>query len=107
MSPDLSCVRCKATVSPMLIDYLEDGAVCRTCIVAAASDPMEIARGHRALMVSMGRRSLIIGVVMLAIGIAVLALGISGGGTIMLIPTGFLVGGVVEIVRGATKLSGN
>ncbi len=103
---DLTCVRCKTTVPARLIDYLDDGAVCRTCIVAANSDPMEIARGERALMVSMGRRSLIIGLVMVAIGIAVLALGVSGGGTIVLIPTGFLVGGVIEIVRGAAKLSG-
>ena len=104
---DLTCVRCKATVSPMLIDYLEDGAVCRTCIVAAASDPMEIARGERALMVSIGRRALIIGIVMLAIGITVLALTASGGGSVVLIPTGFLVGGIVEIIRGVTKLSGS
>jgi hypothetical protein len=102
---DLTCVRCKLAVSPALIDYLEDGAVCRSCIVAAASDPMAIANGHRALMVSMGRRSLIIGVVMLAIGITVLALGLSGG-TIVLVPIGLLAGGVIEIVRGAAKLSG-
>jgi hypothetical protein len=28
------------------------------------------------------------------------------GGQIMLIPTGLLIGGVVELVRGFTKLSG-
>ena len=103
---DLTCVRCKQLVAARLIDYLDDGAVCRTCIVAANSDPMKIASGERALMVSMGRRSLFIGLVMVAIGIAVLALGLSGGGTIVLIPVGLLAGGVFEIVRGATKLSG-
>ncbi|MBA2538943.1 MAG: hypothetical protein H0V17_04855 [Deltaproteobacteria bacterium] len=101
---DLTCVRCKATVSPMLIDYQVDGAVCRPCIIKEASDPMAIAAGERALMVSIGRRALIIGIVMVAIGVTVLALGISGG-TILLIPTGLLIGGIFEIVRGVTKLS--
>ena len=103
---DMTCIRCKAMVSPQLIDFLEDGAVCRTCIVAAASNPAAIAKGERALMRSMGWRSLIIGSVMLALGIGVLALGVTGGGSVMLVPTGLLLGGLIEIVRGATKLSG-
>ena len=103
---DITCVRCQATVSPMLIDYLEEGAVCRTCLIAADSNPEAIARGERALMRSMGRRSVAIGIFMLAIGVAILALGASGGGSIMLLPTGLLIGGIVELVRGASKLSG-
>src|SRR4051812_8385013 len=103
---DMTCVRWKAGVSPQLIDYLDDGAVCRTCIIAAGSDPVAIERGERALMRSMGRRSVLIGSVMLAIGIAVLALGASGGSQIMVIPVGLLIGGLVELARGATKLSG-
>lgn len=89
-----------------MIDYLEDGAVCRTCIVAANSDPMAMANKHRDLTVSMGRRSLFIGLVMVAIGITVLALGIAGGGSIIVVPIGFLAVGAIEIVRGATKLAG-
>ena len=103
---DMTCVRCKTTVSPQLIDFLDDGAVCRTCIIAAESDPVAIARGERALLRSIGRRQLTVGVFMLAIGIAVLALGASGGGSLMLVPTGLLLGGLVEIARGAGNLSG-
>ena len=43
---------------------------------------------------------------MLAIGIAVLALGAGAGGSIMIVPVGMLVGGVVELVRGMSNLSG-
>jgi hypothetical protein len=103
---DMTCVRCKATVSPQLIDFLDDGAVCRTCIIAADTDPVAMARSERALLRSIGRRQLTVGVFMLAIGIAVLALGASGGGSLMLIPTGLLLGGLVEITRGASNLSG-
>jgi len=103
---DMTCVRCKQTVSPQLIDFLDDGAVCRSCIVAAASDPAAIAKGERELMVSMGRRSVLIGSIMLVIGIAILALGASGGGQIMVIPVGMLLGGLIELGRGATKLMG-
>jgi hypothetical protein len=102
---DMTCVRCKASVSPQLIDYLDDGAVCRTCIIAAASDPVAIEKGERALMVSMGRRSVVIGCVMLAIGIGILAVGASGG-SVMVIPVGMLVGGLVELGRGSMKLMG-
>jgi hypothetical protein len=102
---DMTCVRCQAVVSPQLIDFEEDGAVCRNCIVKAASDPMAIAKGERELMRSMGWRHLIIGLVMLAIGISLLALGLSGAGTIVVIPVGMLVGGVIELINGITKLS--
>lgn len=102
---DIACVRCQKAVSPQLIDYLEDGAVCRTCIIAAESNPEAIARGERALMRSMGKRSVVIGSVMLVLGIAVLALFSSAGGQVLLVPTGLLIGGVVELVRGSSKLS--
>src|SRR3954471_1447026 len=103
---DMTCVRCKATVSPQLIDFLDDGAVCRTCIVAAESNPEAIARGERALLRSIGRRQVTVGIFMLVIGIAVLVLGASGGGSVMIIPAGMLVGGLVELARGAGNLSG-
>lgn len=102
---DIACVRCKSAVSPQLIDYLEDGAVCRTCLIAAESNPEAIARGERALMRSMGTRSVVIGCVMLVLGIVILALFSSAGGQVMLVPTGLLIGGIVELVRGSTKLS--
>jgi hypothetical protein len=102
---DMTCVRCKAVVSPQLIDFLEDGAVCRNCIIAEASNPAAIAKGERDLMRSMGWRQLIIGIVMLVIGIAILSLGLSGSGGIVLIPTGMLIGGVAEIAIGISKLS--
>jgi hypothetical protein len=58
-------------------------------------------------MRSIGRRQLVIGIVMLAIGIAILALGLSGGSSLVLIPTGMLIGGLVECVVGVSKLSSN
>jgi hypothetical protein len=44
---------------------------------------------------------------MMVIGIAVLVLGVSGGGTVILVPTGLLLGGIIEAVRGLTKLGAN
>jgi hypothetical protein len=102
---DMTCVRCKAVVSPQLIDFLDDGAVCRSCIIKAQSDPAAIAKGERDLMRSMGRRNLLVGLVMVALGITVLALGVSGG-SLVIVPTGLLLGGLVELARGATQLSG-
>lgn len=88
------------------ISFVDDGAVCRPCIIAADSDPASIARSERALMHSIGRRQLSVGVLMLAIGIAILALGAGAGGSIMLVPVGMLVGGFIEIARGMNNLSG-
>jgi hypothetical protein len=102
---DMTCVRCKSVVSPQLIDFLDDGAVCRTCIIAAASDPAAIARGERDLMRSMGLRNVLVGLFMLAIGITILALGASGG-SVMVVPVGMLLGGLIELARGASQLSG-
>jgi hypothetical protein len=99
----MTCVRCGAVVPPQQIDFTPDGAVCRNCIRAAASDPEAIARGEKALYHSMGRRHLFIGIFMLVVGIAVLSLGV--GGQIVVVPTGFLIGGLIEIVNGVTKLS--
>ncbi len=103
---DMTCVRCHATVSPQLIDFMPDGAVCRPCMVKADSDPDAIARGERAFLRSIGRRQITTGVFMLAVGIAVLAIFSGAGGTVMLVPVGLLVGGVVELARGAGNLSG-
>lgn len=103
---DMTCVRCQATVSPQLIDFMADGAVCRTCLIKADSDPASIARSERALLRSIGRRQLMVGVLMLVIGIPILALGASGAGSIMILPVGLLVGGFVEIARGLSNLSG-
>ncbi len=102
---DMTCVRCQVTVSPQLIDFLPDGAVCRSCLIKAESDPVAIERGERALLRSIGGRQLTVGGFMLAIGIAVLALGAAGSSSIMLLPTGLLIGGVFEIVRGINNLS--
>ena len=103
---DMTCIRCHATVSPQLIDFMPDGAVCRDCIRKADSDPMAIARGERAFLRSIGRRQVVTGVFMLAIGVAVLVIFSSGGGSVMLLPVGLLVGGIVELARGAGNLSG-
>ncbi len=100
---DMTCVRCKAVVSPQLIDFLDDGAVCRSCIVKAESDPAAIARGERELLRSTGRRQLIAGVIMLAFGISILSLGLSGG-SLVVVPTGMLLGGLVECAMGLSKL---
>lgn len=101
---DMTCVRCKAVVPPQQIDFLDDGAVCRTCIIAAESNPEAIAAGERALYHSMGRRHLFIGIFMVVLGIAVLSIGLSGS-QIVLVPTGLLIGGLIEIVNGVTKLN--
>lgn len=103
---DMTCVRCQTPVAPQLIDFMDDGAVCRTCLVTAASDPVAIANGERELMRSMGWRQLIAGIIMLVVGISVLALGLSGGGSLVLIPTGFLLGGAYEVFVGLGKLTG-
>lgn len=99
---DMTCVRCQAVVPPQQIDFTADGAVCRACLIRADSDPEAIARGERALYHSMGRRHLFIGIFMLVVGIAILSIGT--GGSIMVVPTGLLIGGIVEIVNGITKL---
>jgi hypothetical protein len=102
---DMTCARCGGVFPAQQIDFLPDGAVCRDCIRKADSDPAQIDRLERELLHSIGRRQLIIGIFMLVVGIAILAVGASAGGTIMLIPTGMLFGGLYEIIRGVTNLS--
>jgi hypothetical protein len=101
---DMACSRCGGMFPPQLIDYLPDGAVCRECIRKADSDPAQLDRLERELLHSIGRRQLIIGIVMLVLGIGTLVVGASAGGTIMLVPTGMLLGGIYEIIRGAGNL---
>jgi hypothetical protein len=103
--PDMTCVRCHKVVPARLIDFEHDGAVCRSCIIAAHSDPAEIARGERELLRSIGTRQVVIGFVMLAIGIAILTLGLDSNSTVVLVPTGFLLGGLFELVRGFGNLN--
>lgn len=99
-----TCGQCGASVPAGEITYTPVGAYCKKCHVAETAD---VARLEREFMRSTGRRQLIIGIVMLAIGIAILSLGMSGSSTIMLIPTGMLLGGLVECVLGLGKLSSN
>jgi hypothetical protein len=101
---DMACVRCQAMVSPQLIDFLDDGAVCRKCIIAAESDPAAIAKGERDLLHSFGRRQTATGVILLVLAIGLFAFSASAGGTIMLVPSGMLVGGIVELTRGLNNL---
>ena len=98
---DLTCVRCQRRWHPQLIDFRDDGAVCRFCIAAAEASPEAIAEGEGALMRSMGRRRLAIGTVMVAIGIAILSLNPLGG-LFNYVATGLLVVGGIQIVRGVT-----
>ncbi len=101
---DMTCVRCAGAFPPQQIDFLADGAVCVGCIRKADSDPAELDRLERELLHSIGRRQLIVGILMVVLGIGVLALGASAGGTIMVVPAGMLLGGIYEIIRGATNL---
>jgi hypothetical protein len=102
---DMTCGRCSGVFPPQQIDFVSDVAVCRACIRKADSDPAELDRSERALLHSIGRRQLIVGVLMLVVAIAILALGASAGGTVMLIPTGMLLGGVYELARGIANLA--
>ena len=102
--PDMSCVRCKAVVPPQQIDFLDDGAVCRACIIKADTDPAAMAKGERDLLHSFGRRQTAAGVILVVLAIGVFALGAAGGGTIVLVPTGMLVGGIVQLTRGINNL---
>ena len=86
------------------ITFTPVGSYCKKCHVAETADSDKL---ERALLRSIGKRQLIIGIVMLAIGIAVLSLGMSGSSQIMVIPVGMLVGGLVEIALGWMKLSSN
>jgi hypothetical protein len=97
-----TCGKCGASVSADQIEYTLVGAYCKRCHVAETAD---VAQLERAFVRSTGRRQLIIGLVMLAIGIAILSLGQSGGSSIMLVPTGMLLGGIVECALGLSKLS--
>jgi hypothetical protein len=97
-----TCGQCSARVPEDEIAYTPVGSYCKSCHVAETAD---IGRLERAFMRSTGWRQLIIGVVMIAIAIAILALGASGSSTIMLIPTGMLLGGLAECVLGISKLS--
>ncbi len=97
-----TCGQCGNSVPVGEITYTPVGSYCKQCHVAETAD---MARHERAFLRSIGRRQLIIGIVMLVIGIAVLSLGMSGDSTIMLIPTGLLLGGIVECARGLSNLS--
>ena len=99
-----TCGQCGATVPAGEIAYTPVGSYCRACHVAEQADAAVL---ERKLVRSIGIRRLIIGLVMLVIGGAILALGVAGGGNLIVIPTGFIIGGIVEIALGATKLSGD
>jgi hypothetical protein len=99
-----TCGQCGSNVPVSDITYTPVGSYCKTCHLAETAD---VAKLERAFNRSTGTRQLIIGIVMLAIGIAVLSLGMSGSSQIMLIPTGLLIGGLIEAVLGLGKLSSN
>jgi hypothetical protein len=101
---DMTCGRCGGVFPPQQIDFLPDGAVCSECIRKASSDPAQIARLERELLHSFGRRQLIVGIFLVALSIAILAFDAVGSSRYILVPTGMLIGGVYEIVRGVTNL---
>ena len=95
---DVICCRCKSAVLASHTDFCDDGIVCRTCLVAAASD-QDFLKMERELARSTARRRILTGGIMLTFGLVILSLGMSGGG-LVLVPTGMLVGGAVELGRG-------
>src|SRR5262245_3055483 len=95
-----SCGTCGVVMPADQIELTVVGAYCRQCLVTETADSERL---ERELLRSTGRRQVIAGVIMLAFGITILSLGISGG-AIVLVPTGILVGGLFELVQGATKL---
>ena len=99
-----TCSQCGASVPYEEITFTPVGSYCKKCHVAETANSAEL---ERALLRSIGRRQLIIGIVMLAIGSAILALGLSGSSQITVIPVGMLVGGLVETALGWMKLSSN
>ena len=98
---NVTCGQCGASVPDAEITYTPVGSYCKSCHVAETHDADKL---ERALLRSIGKRQLLVGIVMLVIGTAVLALGLSGG-QIVVIPVGLLVGGLVEIALGYMKLT--
>lgn len=94
------CDRCTATFEPSQIERTLAGSYCRPCLAAETADSDRL---EKQLLRSIGRRQLLVGLIMVAFGIAVLSLGLSGG-SLVVIPTGMLLGGAVEIFRGVSKL---
>ena len=101
---DAICGQCGATVPADQLVRTLVGSYCRQCHHAEIAD---IPERHRAFMRSLGWRQLFVGLLMLVIGSAVLAIGVSGAGSLMVIPAGLLIGGVIEIILGVSKLSSN
>ena len=97
-----TCSQCGTSVPASDITYTLVGSYCRSCHVNETADA---ARLERQFLRSIGRRQLIIGIVMLAIGGAILALGLGTDSTVVLVPAGMLLGGIVEIGRGFSNLS--
>ena len=95
-----TCSKCDTVLPFDQIEHTLVGAFCRACHVADTADADRL---EKAFLRSTGRRQVFIGLVMLAIGIAVLTL-TSGAGSLVLVPTGLLIGGVYELVVGMSKL---
>jgi hypothetical protein len=98
---DVSCVRCHATVPAAQTDFCADGMVCRTCMASAATGGRDVAVLERELSRSTARKEIITGIVLLTLGITILA--ITGNGQLVLVPSGMLIGGAFELVRGLTR----
>jgi len=95
-----TCSKCGTAVPADQIEYTLVGAFCRPCQQA---ETVDVDRLERELLRSTGRRQLIAGVIMLAFGVTILSLGLSGG-SLVIVPTGMLIGGLYEVGSGISKL---
>src|SRR5690348_4525894 len=95
-----TCDKCRSTVAFDQIQHTPVGAFCPSCQKAETVDTDRL---ERELRRSTGRRQLIAGVVMLAFGGGILMLGVSGG-SLVVVPTGMLIGGLYEVISGLSKL---
>lgn len=95
-----TCDKCGQTVAFDQVQHTLVGAFCKPCQQA---DSVDADRLERELRRSTGRRQLIAGVIMLAFGGTILSLGLSGG-SLVIVPTGMLLGGLFEVGSGLSKL---
>lgn len=89
--------------------------LCRSCAAAveiaaragvASSDAPDLHALQRALGRSTAKKQVVIGLGGIVLGIAVLV-GTGGSGSIVVVPGGLLLGGIVSLVRGVTGLAAN
>jgi len=97
------CGRCHRVVPVAECEAVAGVVMCRSCKEASVNDA-EADAMVRELAHSTGRRQIAIGIFLIAAGIALLAVGLSLG-SFVVVPVGILAAGVVELVRGAMRLS--